>query len=85
LNPTQFEKHGVDKRTALNTHNEFAQCLHFLKSSSPPWIRTVRKGRAQFTLFETTTAAPWGFPWTLRTERFWAVNGSMCWATSLPA
>ncbi len=33
--PFVFEKHGVDKRTALNTHNEFARFLHSIESDCP--------------------------------------------------
>ncbi len=34
-NPFQFEKSGVDKRTALNTHADFAEFLHKIKCDCP--------------------------------------------------
>lgn len=34
-NPFQFERMGVDKRTALNTHAEFANFLHKIKCDCP--------------------------------------------------
>lgn len=34
-NPLQFEKRGVDKKTALNTHAEFARFLHAIESDCP--------------------------------------------------
>lgn len=34
-NPTQFEKRGVERRMALNTHAEFARFLHGIKSDCP--------------------------------------------------
>lgn len=34
-NPFQFEKRGVDKKTALNTHAEFAKFLHEIECDCP--------------------------------------------------
>ncbi|MEK7524161.1 MAG: hypothetical protein AAB588_03985 [Patescibacteria group bacterium] len=34
-NPSQFEKHGVEKITALRTHSEFANFLHKIESDCP--------------------------------------------------
>lgn len=34
-NPFQFEKNGVDKKTALNTHAEFARFLHKIECDCP--------------------------------------------------
>lgn len=34
-NPLQFELHGVDRKTALNRHGEFAQFLHSIESDCP--------------------------------------------------
>lgn len=34
-NPFQFEKQRIDRKTALNTHSEFAKFLHGIESSCP--------------------------------------------------
>lgn len=42
--PFRFEKRGVDKRTALETHNEFAQFLHSFEMSCPALDPTRAEG-----------------------------------------
>lgn len=50
-NPWQFEKSGVNRKTALNTHAEFARFLHAIESDCPALDVTLSLSKGVCTVY----------------------------------
>ena len=60
-NPLQFERRGVDRKTALNTHGEFAQFLHAIESDCPALDPTNQTGACTVYKFRNHDCRVMGF------------------------
>lgn len=60
-NPSQCEKHAVDKKTALKTHKEFAVFLHQIKSHCPALDPKNPKGACTVYEFRNHDCRTMGF------------------------